>query len=208
MPSRQYLIRRGRVWHYNRALPGDVARTRGEMFRRSLRTETLAEAERGRVEAERAYFAEVDGRRAKAGAAGTVLSRAQAFSVAAEWLRARVAADEDALSATLSIDGAVADAEQEVADLRERIACLGHAGVRRAALKEAEAVARAQGFDGDPSELIRCRRAAARRGPRSPSRTGSGCCHPRWSTPTPPDVPSRQARARLRRRDDGRWSCG
>lgn len=127
MSRTQHLMRRGRIWYYNRAFPEDTQQQLGKApFRLSLRTDSLAEAIRARPEAERQYWAAVDrARAAQVDRRRDAPGEAEARSIAVEWFRREIHGLEDWLALTQADPGelqsALDQASDELADLRREL---------------------------------------------------------------------------------------
>ncbi|MFC4294321.1 DUF6538 domain-containing protein [Novosphingobium tardum] len=148
MGNQRHLIRRGNRWHYNRAYPLDVQEKLGAApFRRSLRTDSLAEAQRARPEAERQYWATVDAARVTGQRGGAApLKPADEVSLAVHWFREAIAEQEDWVGEAYApdeLEQAVGGKSQELGDLRRELA---EEGGGLDAWRIAREVAEAAGF--------------------------------------------------------------
>ena len=153
-----HLIRRGNRWQYNRAYPKDVWPTLGSApFRRSLRTDSLAEAQRARPEVEREYWRAIDQARAAQAnkALAAELTNAAAQSLAAEAFRRWLSEGEEFTSTYASpeaLDRGLEDAEEGIARARERLATGDLGRLPNTARQLAEAA----GYDPSDSRGMTC----------------------------------------------------
>lgn len=157
MSRKRHLLLRGSRWYYSRAYPTGLRDEAGrDVFRISLRTNSLDEAQRSRPDAERRYWEAVDKARAR-GAVGQQEepTGAVATSLAVEWYRAGVGEDEDSAEWAAHpdrVDAALASLPDELADLRRGLA--QEAGGSEAR-KIAASVAAGAGFSQPGPDLAR-----------------------------------------------------
>jgi integrase len=158
MASTAFLLRRGDTWYYNRAYPKDLWPTLGKApFRKSLRTDSLKEAQRARPEAERLFWQVVD--RARAGSvpeeAGLrPLTNQVTESLAAETFRRWLSETEEFISPSPSpqrLDDEIEAAQEQTARARERLAT----GDFGRLIPTARSAAERAGYEGHDGQAFR-----------------------------------------------------